>query len=366
MAWLGQSFAGRLSAAAGGSDRRPEAVGLCYNRRQKVTEMNMLDIPKSGRYGDVVFLMRGGTQSTRAYVIPEIVRNAATRRARGAFGALSKAFSTLLTDEQQEAWIAAAAKVLSHPRLYQCGPLTGQQHFVGINSARARIGRECLLWPPAPVAFGPNPVAALTLRYVDGRLRLELKLSGPVAEDIMVFARAPCRPGWKKWRHGTCLGLLPAPQDGISDITSMYLERFGEPEPGRKVFIRTRQQRQGWEGQAKDLSELVPVNPLASQSRTGVPLVQSPLSKPCRISVPVCPGHRFPTQPLPVRLPCHRPMPDPCTRGLRRTATIATPVQYRSGAGCPGPVRQIAPMRRLCPMPEPRRSGHWRELWRGG
>jgi hypothetical protein len=63
----------------------------------------------------------------------------------------------------------------------------------------------------------------------------------------MVFAQAPCSPGWKKWRHGTCLGLLSAPEDGISDITEMYLETFGEPEPGPKVFIRTRQQRNGWE-----------------------------------------------------------------------------------------------------------------------
>ena len=123
------------------------------------------------------------------------MRNAATGRMRSAFGALLNAFSALLTDEQQEAWNLAAAKVLSRPRLAQCGPLTGQQLFVGINSARIRIGREWLLWPPAPVAIGPNPVEGLSLRYVDGRLRVELRLSGPVAQDIMVFAQAPCSPG---------------------------------------------------------------------------------------------------------------------------------------------------------------------------
>ena len=31
---------------------------------------------------------------------------------------------TFLTNEQQEAWIEAAAKVLRRPRLGQCGPLT--------------------------------------------------------------------------------------------------------------------------------------------------------------------------------------------------------------------------------------------------
>jgi hypothetical protein len=43
------------------------------------------------------------------------------------FGALSRAFSDLLTDEQQQAWIAAAVNVLSRLRLEQRGPLTGQQ-----------------------------------------------------------------------------------------------------------------------------------------------------------------------------------------------------------------------------------------------
>ena len=91
-----------------------------------------------------------------------------------------------------------------------------------------------LLWPPEPVAFGRNPVEALSLRYVDGRLRLHLKLSGPVTEDIRVFAQAPCSPGWKKWRHGTCLGLLPVAQNGISDISEMYVQAFGAPGPGEE------------------------------------------------------------------------------------------------------------------------------------
>jgi hypothetical protein len=269
-------------------------------------KMHILDSPKSGRYGDVVFFMIRNRQRERAYVIPRTVRNAATKRARTAFGALSKAYSTLLTAEQQHAWNAAAAKVLSRPRLGQCGPLTGQEHFVGINSSQARIGRDWLPWPPAPVPFGQNPVEALSLRYVDGRLRLELKLSGPAVEDIMVFAQAPCSPGWKKWRHGTCLGLLPVPRNGVSDITELYLEAFGEPEPGRKVFIRTRQQRNGWEDEAKDVSELVPVNPLAAQSGTAVPPIAFLLPEPCRTLVAVSAAHRLPTRPPPVRPPCHR------------------------------------------------------------
>ena len=54
--------------------------------------MHILDSPKSGRYGDVVFFMIRNRQRERAYVIPKTVRNAATKRARTAFGAFSKAY----------------------------------------------------------------------------------------------------------------------------------------------------------------------------------------------------------------------------------------------------------------------------------
>ena len=119
--------------------------------------MIIVDIPKSGRRGDYVFYMRRRTLCRRRYVIPRNVRTAARRLTRRAFGAIAKAWAERLTEEQRQAWVAAAAKVRSHPRLWQSGPLTGEMHFEGINSARARIGLEILLWPPERVIFGPTP-----------------------------------------------------------------------------------------------------------------------------------------------------------------------------------------------------------------
>ena len=50
--------------------------------------------------------------------------------------------------------------------------------------------------------------------------------------------------------------------------TAEYVGRFGEPEPGTKVFIRTHQQRDGWKDMEKDLSEVVPVK---AESESGEP-----------------------------------------------------------------------------------------------
>src|ERR1022692_3613028 len=150
--------------------------------------MTILDIPRSGRDGDFVYYMRGRKLCRRRYVIPKNVRTAGRGRARGAFGAISKAWSRVLTEEQRQAWSAATAKVRSRPRLGQAGWLSGQTFFAGINSARSRIGRErLLLWPPEPVMFGPNPVDGLSVSEEQGRLRLRGRGAGPVIGDIMVF-----------------------------------------------------------------------------------------------------------------------------------------------------------------------------------
>ena len=60
------------------------------------------------------------------------------------------------------------------------------------------------------------------------------------------------------------LGLLPAPVGGESDITELYVARYGEPEPGKRVFIRTQQQREGWEDHPCDVSGVVvPISGIA-------------------------------------------------------------------------------------------------------
>ena len=226
--------------------------------------MQILDIPMSGRRGAYVFYMRRRKLFRRRYVVPRNVRTPARRRMRADFGAIAKAWAGRLTEDQRRAWMASARTVISHPRLWQSGPLTGEMHFQGINSTRIRIGRDMVLWPPERVVFGPNPVEGLAISYADGHVRLRLRVTGPVTEDIMVFGQKPCSAGRKKWRRGAYLGLLPAPRDGESDITDIYVEKYGEPEPGKQIFIRTRQQQDGWEGRDRDCSELVRTEPVAT------------------------------------------------------------------------------------------------------
>jgi hypothetical protein len=292
--------------------------------------MTILDIPRSGRDGDFVYYMRGKKLCRRRYFIPTNVRTPGRRLARGAFGAVAKAWSRVLTEPQRQAWNAAAAKVRSRPRLWQSGWLTGQAFFQGICSARARIGREMLLWPPEPVAFGPNQVTGLSIGEEQGRLRLRVRVAGPLVGDIMVFGAAPCSPGRKKWRHGAYLGLLPAPVDGESDITELYVARYGEPRPGERVFIRTRRQQDGWEDQHQVVTAVVGVAELQGLQRAAEVEIRSPKADirrnpENRISKATWSGG-----------PLHSPgqwVPKRCTREQYRGCSIPAPGQCRTGAG---------------------------------
>ena len=111
----------RLPAAG----RRHEVAGPGGTRRDGHHNMTILDIPRSGRDGDYVYYMRGRKLCRRRYFIPTNRRTAARSRARGAFGAIAKAWSRVLTEQQRRAWNAAAAKVRSRPRLWQSGWLSG-------------------------------------------------------------------------------------------------------------------------------------------------------------------------------------------------------------------------------------------------
>jgi hypothetical protein len=220
--------------------------------------MKILDTPRSGKLGlAVAFQSRYGL-CLREWLAPNNTITPARERVWNAMGYFARAWSSKLTDAQHERWIVAAGNVLSATRM-DCGPLTGQQFFESINCARACINQPPF-WepPPAKAAFAPNPVGALTVVNGPQGLRLLLAMTGPVTEDIMVFGQAPCSIGRHKRRNVAYLGLLPPEEDGVADITDIYVAKYGPLRPDTKIFIVTRQQKNGWEGPDKETSSRVP------------------------------------------------------------------------------------------------------------
>ena len=238
--------------------------------------MKILDIPQKGRCGVYVSFRSRFGQCRRALVVPKNTWTAARERARRDFAYFARAWTCVLTQAQRDAWNLAGPNVQSATSLGQSGPLSGQQHFQGINSARGCIGRGMFLLPPEPVVFDPSPVGQLTILNDDNGARLLLRVSASVTEGIMVFGQAPCSRGRSKRRNVCYLGLLPAPQAGFSDITALYIARYGQPPPGQRVFIVTRQQKNGWEDHDLVTTAIVPETPQSQQPAAASALSLTP------------------------------------------------------------------------------------------
>jgi hypothetical protein len=252
-----------------------------------------LPLAYSGRHPncDVVLypIHRRRCQYARRYVLPLDPRTASQQQMRDIMRRVVPAWSTLLTPAQRRAWDALAPTVFSRWRAGQ-GPLSGQQLFVKLNCVWLRVGgKSLLLCPPRRAKFYRSPVVGLEVSWHEGRVRVLLRVAGPMRRDLMIFGAAPCSAGWSKLRHPVYLGLIPAVADRVKDqperyfdITDWYVGRFGEPEPGKQVFIRTRQQRNCWQSAPKDLSAIVP-------AARGEPPPSVPFPAPSRETLPsVC------------------------------------------------------------------------------
>jgi hypothetical protein len=138
----------------------PKTYGLSNRKRHNQTDLNLPDVPRSGRWGEWVYYLRSNQQCRRRYVVPQDPRTPNQLRCRAALTAASKAWShsPALTPADRQAWIASGAKVQSRVRLNQSGPLTGQQHFVGRTCAKPRPSPEMLISPRAKRQPQPLPI----------------------------------------------------------------------------------------------------------------------------------------------------------------------------------------------------------------
>ena len=229
--------------------------------------MKLIDTPRTGKLGPVVFYLSKYGPCARSLVVPRDPKSAAQTRMRESFGTASQGYGLKLTDPQRQRWDQTAQTVPTHPSLNQYSRMSAQQLCVKINSTLRCVGQPPVDEPPAPVVFSPNPVGALTIDYDEaGNVRLLLAV-GAVVEDIMLFGQPPCNAGRMKHRRVYYLALVGSASNGQCDITAAYTARFGQPAPGQKVFIITCQTKNGWKAQDHVTSAIVPPKPLADEQQ---------------------------------------------------------------------------------------------------
>jgi len=109
--------------------------------------MKVLDIPRSGKRGNMVWQRNRYGQYCYPAFSPFNPRTPAQVAVRGVFAAVSARWRTL-TEEQRLLWCAIAKRKMSRPRLCQRGKLTGFLYFMKINVALANRGLAQVDVPP--------------------------------------------------------------------------------------------------------------------------------------------------------------------------------------------------------------------------
>ena len=207
--------------------------------------MKLSSIPKSGRKGSVVYLNTRYGKVAREYVRPSNPRTPEQQDHRNNVRAVSGRWRTL-TPEQHAAWRMAAANNDFVTETGRRVRPTGYNLFVSLNTRRADLDLHQFDLPPAEPVFSPNPVAELVITNTGGKITLKLRVPSPSAQYTLVQGAAPLRTGVRCVQYFPFLRLLPPPTNGWSDITALYVGRYGVPKAGTAIWIRTCQHIDGW------------------------------------------------------------------------------------------------------------------------
>jgi hypothetical protein len=219
--------------------------------------MKIRDIPQVGSLAEIVTYENRYGQIRRQKTIPRNPRTPVQMKWRAAFQRARRFWGTL-SDEQFLAWEAAGQDRRTQSVLGRSSSLPGYLVSVSVNAHLALIDLPMVTAPPPIPRFPVNPVVGLLITRTGGTVSLKLQLSGKAGQYVLVFGARPQSPGVTYVDHYPFLGVLPEDEGDLVDITDLYVAKHGVPPAGKRVFIQTLQQINGWQDLPNILSSRVP------------------------------------------------------------------------------------------------------------
>jgi hypothetical protein len=219
--------------------------------------MKIRDIPQIGSLGETVTYQNRYGLIRRQKSIPRNPRTPVQMNWRAAFQR-ARSFWGTLSDEQFRAWIAAGQERRTQFVLGRSSAIPGYLVAVSVNAHLAMIGQPMVTTPPPIPVFPANPVVGLLITNIARTVSIKLQLSGKPGQSVLVLGARPQSPGVTYVDHYPFLGVLPPDAVGEVDITGLYVAKHGAPPVGKRVFIQTLQQINGWQDLPNTLSSRVP------------------------------------------------------------------------------------------------------------
>jgi hypothetical protein len=164
------------------------------------------------------------------------------RRAQKEIALLSDAWNKLQDDERR-AWDETARQNRRAGPAARRRFRTGRRLFFRANSHRLALNQSLLAHPNEASDLCDLPLVQLVITNHAGRPVIRLRASGGPTDGVMVSSWHPLNAGVIVWRKFVRLGPLPPPRRGLCDITKMFVEKYGVPPVGTKIFVRIQQMR---------------------------------------------------------------------------------------------------------------------------
>src|ERR1019366_8538980 len=91
-----------------------------------------------------------------------------------------------------------------------------------------------------------------------GVIAVKLVCPADPGDNTVLRASPPQSAGVGICREFRIIGVCPAPEAGLADITKQYANCFGPPQVGRRIFLRASTMVSGFESLAREFRALVP------------------------------------------------------------------------------------------------------------
>ena len=105
--------------------------------------------------------------------------------------------------------------------------------------------------------FNANPVGELVIANTAAVISLKLSVPSAPARLTLVLGTFPRSAGVSYIRRYVILAPPAGPGGRLQRHNKLYVDRFGEPPVGTRVFICTTQQIDGWQDKPKQTNAVV-------------------------------------------------------------------------------------------------------------